>query len=292
MIQSSERGRLARTALALLAGNALYSLTVVLFLMPSGLITGGATGIALAANRFAGVPVSGVLLAVNVAMLLVGWALLGRRFALSTLASTFLSPLTLAVWERLFAGYVLTDDLFLCTIFAGLGIGGALGIVIRVGGSTGGMDIPPLVLQKYFRIPVAASMTVFDLLILFAQAVSSPKAQVLYGVVLVFAYSIVLDKVILLGSRRTEVKLVSARTDELRSAILSELDRGVTLLSAEGGYLRQPGQLLLTVISPRELPRLERLVHAIDPACFMIVSEVTEVRGRGFSLEKDYLNRQ
>ena len=290
MIQSSERGRLARTALALLAGNALYSLTVVLFLMPSGLITGGATGIALAANRLTGVPVSGVLLAVNVAMLLAGWVLLGRRFALSTLASTFLSPLTLAVWERLFAGYVLTDDLFLCTIFAGLGIGGALGIVIRVGGSTGGMDIPPLVLQKYFRIPVAASMTVFDLLILFAQAVSSPKAQVLYGVVLVFAYSIVLDKVILLGSRRTEVKLVSARTDELRSAILSELDRGVTLLSAEGGYLRQPGQLLLTVISPRELPRLVRLVQASGPTGGMIVSEVTEVRGRGFSLEKDYLD--
>ena len=292
MIPSSERARLLRTALALLAGNALYSLTVVLFLVPSGLITGGATGIALAANRMAGLPVSAVLLAVNVVMLVVGWVLLGRRFAVSTLASTFLSPLTLAVWERLFAGYVLTDDLFLNTVFAGLGIGGALGLVIRVGGSTGGMDIPPLVLQKYFRIPVAASMTVFDLLILFAQAVSSPKAQVLYGVVLVFAYSIVLDKVILLGSRRTEVKLVSARTDELRSAILSELDRGVTLLAAEGGYLRQPGQLLLTVISPRELPRLERLVHAIDPACFMIVSEVTEVRGRGFSLEKDYLDRQ
>ena len=164
--------------------------------------------------------------------------------------------------------------------------------MIRVGGSTGGMDIPPLVLQKYFRIPVAVSMTVFDLAILFAQALSSPKEQVLYGVVLVFVYSIVLDKVILLGSRRTEVKLVSAHTDELRSAILSELDRGVTLLSAEGGYLRQPGQLLLTVISHRELPRLERLVHAIDPACFMIVSEVTEVRGRGFSLEKDYLDRQ
>ena len=288
MIPSSERARLLRTALALLAGNALYSLTVVLFLVPSGLITGGATGIALAANRMAGLPVSAVLLAVNVVMLVVGWVLLGRRFAVSTLASTFLSPLTLAVWEWLFAGYVLTDDLFLNTVFAGLGIGGALGLVIRVGGSTGGMDIPPLVLQKYFRIPVAVSMTVFDLTILFAQAVSSPRAQVLYGVVLVFVYSTVLDKVILLGTRRTEVKLVSTHTDELRSAILSELDRGVTLLAAEGGYLRQPGHLLLTVISHRELPRLERLVHAIDPACFMVVSEVTEVRGRGFSLEKDY----
>ena len=132
------------------------------------------------------------------------------------------------------------------------------------------------------------SMTVFDLTILFAQAVSSPRAQVLYGVVLVFVYSTVLDKVILLGTRRTEVKLVSTHTDELRSAILSELDRGVTLLAAEGGYLRQPGHPQLTVISHRELPRLERLVHAIDPACFMVVSEVTEVRGRGFSLEKDY----
>ena len=289
MTHRSEMLRVLRTILALVAGNALYSLTVVLFLIPSGLITGGATGIALAANRLSGLPVSGVLLVVNVVMLVAGWILLGRRFALSTLASTFLSPLTLAVWEKLFENYVLTDDLVLSTIFAGLGIGISLGIVIRSGGSTGGMDIPPLVLQKYFHIPVAASMTVFDLVILLAQALSSPKEQVLYGIVLVFVYSIVLDKVILLGEHRTEVKIISTHTDEIRSVILSELDRGVTLLNAEGGYLRQPGQLLLTVISNRQLPRLEKLVRAIDPACFMVVSEVTEVRGRGFSLEKDYL---
>ena len=289
MTHRSEMFRVLRTILALVAGNALYSLTVVLFLIPSGLITGGATGIALAANRLSGLPVSGVLLVVNVVMLVAGWILLGRRFALSTLASTFLSPLTLAVWEKLFENYVLTDDLVLSTIFAGLGIGISLGIVIRSGGSTGGMDIPPLVLQKYFHIPVAASMTVFDLVILLAQALSSPKEQVLYGIVLVFVYSIVLDKVILLGEHRTEVKIISTHTDEIRSVILSELDRGVTLLNAEGGYLRQPGQLLLTVISNRQLPRLEKLVRAIDPACFMVVSEVTEVRGRGFSLEKDYL---
>ena len=288
MNHRSETLRVLRTVLALVVGNALYSLTVVLFLIPSGLITGGATGIALAANRFSGLPVSAVLLVVNVVMLVAGWILLGRRFALSTLASTFLSPLTLAIWEKLFENYVLTDDLVLSTIFAGLGIGISLGIVIRSGGSTGGMDIPPLVLQKYFHIPVAASMTVFDLIILVAQAVSSPKEQVLYGIVLVFVYTIVLDKVILLGEHRTEVKIISTHTDEIRSVILSELDRGVTLLNAEGGYLRQPGQLLLTVISNRQLPRLEKLVRAIDPACFMVVSEVTEVRGRGFSLDKDY----
>ena len=118
MNHRSETVRILRTVLALVAGNALYSLTVVLFLIPSGLITGGATGIALAANRLIGLPVSGVLLLVNVVMLVAGWILLGRRFALSTLASTFLSPLTLAIWEELFQDYVLTDDLILCTIFA------------------------------------------------------------------------------------------------------------------------------------------------------------------------------
>lgn len=287
MICRSEKVRLALTALALLGGNALYSLVVAVFLEPSGLITGGATGIALAVNRLAGLPVSSVMLVINVAMLLVGWALLGRRFALSTLASSFLSPLTLALWERLLAGYVLTQDLLLCALFAGVGIGTALGMVIRVGGSTGGMDIPPLVLQKYFRLPVPITMSVMDLMILLAQAVSSPKEQVLYGIVLVFVYTVVLDKVILMGRHRVEVKIISAHTDELRSMILSEVDRGVTLLQGEGGYLRQPCQLLMTVISSRELPRLERLVHAIDPACFMVVSEASEVHGRGFTLADD-----
>ncbi len=286
MTDRNDLGRLLLTGLALLFGNALYSLSVVLFLLPSGLITGGATGIAIAANRLTGLPVSGVLLAVNLVMLAVGWLLLGRSFALSTLASSFLSPATMELWQRLFDGYVLTDDLLLCTLFAGVGIGAALGVVIRAGGSTGGMDIPPLVLQKYFHLPVAATMTVFDLAILLAQAVSSPRAQVLYGIVLVFVYSIVLDKVILLGESRTEVKIISDHTEELCTAILSGLDRGVTLLEAQGGYLRQPGQLLLTVVSSRELPRLERLVHAIDPGCFMIVSQVTEVHGNGFSMKK------
>lgn len=225
MTPSTERGRLLLTALALLAGNALYSLAVVLFLMPAGLITGGATGIALATNRLTGLPVSGVLLAVNVVMLAAGWALLGRRFALSTLASTFCPPHPGGVGAavrrlRPHRRPVPVHRLCRAGHRRGAGHRNPGGRLHRRHGH------PAAGAAKYFRIPVAVSMTVFDLAILFAQALSSPKEQVLYGVVLVFVYSIVLDKVILLGSRRTEVKLVSAHTDELRSAILSELDRG------------------------------------------------------------------
>ena len=290
MINLSYKQQIAFNSLSIILGNALYALTVVLFLVPSGLITGGATGIALAVNKAVGLPVSGVLFVINITMLVLGWIVLGRRFALTTIASTILSPMFLALWERVFAGIVLTDDLVLNTIFAGFGVGISLGITIRAGASTGGMDIPPLVLNKYFHIPVSASMLVFDLLILCLQAAFSPLQQCLYGIVLVIVYTIVLDKVLIFGTTRTEVKIISKYSDEIREAILSQLDRGVTVLHGEGGFRHDPEQVLLSIISNRQLPKLEKLAHAIDPACFMIVSHVTEVSGRGFSLEKDYQN--
>ena len=283
-----DRKQFLRNSAAIVCGNALYSLSVAAFLEPAGLITGGATGIALAVGRLTGLSVSGFLLFFNLAMLAWGWLVLGRAFALNTLASSILSPIFLALWERLLAGRGLTDDIVLCTIFSGLGIGAALAIVIRAGASTGGMDIPPLVLQKWFRWPVSATMMVFDVAIVLGQVPFSPLPQVLYGIVMILTHTIVMDKMLMMGESRTEVKLISERSEELCEAILSQLDRGVTILNGAGGYTHEPAAVLLSVVSNRELPKLERLVHDIDPACFLIVSRVTEVSGRGFSLDKKY----
>ena len=283
-----DRKQFLRNSAAIVCGNALYSLSVAAFLEPAGLITGGATGIALAEGRLTGLSVSGFLLFFNLAMLAWGWLVLGRAFALNTLASSILSPIFLALWERLLAGRGLTDDIVLCTIFSGLGIGAALGVVIRAGASTGGMDIPPLVLQKWFRWPVSVTMMVFDVAIVLGQVPFSPLPQVLYGIVMILTHTIVMDKMLMMGESRTEVKLISERSEELCEAILSQLDRGVTILNGAGGYTHEPAAVLLSVVSNRELPKLERLVHDIDPACFLIVSRVTEVSGRGFSLDKKY----
>lgn len=288
MIQNTHWKQLARNWASILLGNALYSLAVALFLEPAGLITGGATGIALAIGRLTGLPVSGLLLFINLAMLVWGWAVLGRAFALNTLASSILSPIFLGLAETMLHGRVLTDDLFLNTVFAAIGVGAFMGIVIRAGASTGGMDIPPLVLQKWFRLPVSLTMMVFDIAILLVQALFSQSDQVLYGIVLVILHTIVMDKMLLMGDSRTQVKIISARSDAIREAILEQLDRGVTIFHGEGGYTRDPSEVLLSVVSNRELPKLEKLVHSIDPECFLIVSRVTEVSGRGFSLEKHY----
>ena len=273
---------------AVVAGNFLYALTVKLFLLPAGLVTGGTTGMALTVNYLTGIPISGFVLVFNVIMLLLGYRVLGKAFASTTLASTFLYPAALEIFDRTLEGVVLTEDVLLCTIFSGLGIGIALGIVIRSGASTGGMDIPPLVLKRFFRIPVSVSMYAFDVCILLSQAVFRKAENILYGIVLVMIYTIVLDKMLLMGTTRTEVRIISRRSEQIRDAILKELDRGVTMLDGESGYLHNRTQMIFSVISNRELPKVERIIRGIDPESFMVVSRVSEVNGRGFSLNKKY----
>ena len=183
---------------------------------------------------------------------------------------------------------MLTDNILLCTIFSGLGIGIGLAIVIRSGASTGGMDIPPLVLNHFFRIPESVSLYVFDFTILIFQAAYNPVDNVLYGIILVMIYTIVLDKLLVFGTTRIEVKVMSNEQDKIRQAIITEMDRGVTALSARSGYMDEPTQMIFSVISNRELPRIEKIIREIDPESFVVVSHVSEVRGHGFSLEKKY----
>lgn len=263
-------------------------MTVKLFLLPAGLVTGGITGIALTVNYLTDFSISSFVLVFNITMLVIGFFCLGKAFAVTTLASTFLYPLSLELLDRVLKDYILTQDILLCTIFSGLGIGMALGIVIRSGASTGGMDIPPLVLQKTVRIPVSVSMYAFDVCILLSQALFRPAENILYGVVLVLIYTLVLDKMLLMGATRTEIKVISEKSDEIRDAILTQIDRGVTILNGESGYLHNPSPVILSVISNRELPKVEKVIHNIDPESFIVVSRVSEVRGRGFSLNKRY----
>ena len=273
--------------LAVIVGNLFYALSVKVFLLPTGLITGGTTGLAMVVEPLTGLPVSAFVLVFNVLMLLLGWWLLGRAFALTTVVSSLLYPAFLEMFNLLLGDFVLTEELLLNTIFFGLGIGISLGMIIRAGASTGGLEIPMLVMQKYLRIPVSVTMYVMDFCILLLQLLFGASVEaVLYGIVLAIIYTVMLDKMLLLGASRTEVKIISSRAQDISAAILSRVDRGVTLLHGEGGYTHNPAEIVMSVISSRELVKLQRLVQEIDPQCFMIVSKVTEVHGRGFSFSK------
>ena len=196
------------------------------------------------------------------------------------------APAALEVLNRTLGDVAVTDNILLNTLFAGLGLGISLGIVLRAGASTGGMDIPPLILKKRFGIPVSASLWVFDFCILLTQMFFHKAEDLLYGILLILTVSMALNKVMLLGTSRTEVKIISEKSTEIRDAILSRVDRGVTMLHGEGGYRHESTEVILSIVSNHELPKIERLARDIDPDCFMIVSQVTEVWGRGFSTSK------
>ena len=285
-------GKLLASAALIVLGNAIYAAGVVLFILPSGLITGGTTGIALIVNHFTGMQISAFVGAFNVAMFALGYLVLGRKFAMSTLVSTFSYPVMLGLIQKAVGDFVLTEDLLLSALFGGLLIGLALAVVIRLGASTGGMDIPPLILQKTLRIPVSASMYVFDCIILIGQMLFTPKQTCLYGILLVLVYTITLDKLLAVGASRTKLEIVSRHNDEIREAILEDLDRSVTMLHGRTGFVGEETDVIFCVIAPKELYKLERIVYSIDPDAFVVMSRATSVHGKGFSKAKEYLTQQ
>lgn len=281
--------QIIKTALIVVFGNFVYALAVAFFIEPSGLITGGGTGLALFFHHTFGFRTSYVVFIINTILFLIGWRLMGHRFAANTLLSTFCLPVEIHIAEMIAANYSPIDDIVLCTVFGGLMIGASLGIVIRTGASTGGMDIPPILLNKYFGLPISGVMWACDLCILGVQALFTDKTKVLYGIMLVIIYTLTLDKTLILGKSKRQIKIVSKKHDEIRRAILQDIDRGVTVMYGRTGYLAKDTEITLSIVSTRELARTERIVHDIDPEAFIIISRVSEVKGRGFTEQKKYL---
>ena len=271
-------------------GNTISALGIGGFLIPAGMMMGGATGIGLAVNHYTGLPVSAALAVLNVVLFVVGAAVLGKAFALMTIISTFYSPFILEMVQQLIPE-PLTQDIMLATIIGGLLVGLGMGMVLRVGASTGGMDIPPLLLKKKAGIPVGVSMYAFDFAILAVQATFAGLERMLYSVILIIIYTVVIDKIMTLGTSQIQAKIISERYEEINRAIQQRLDRGTTLIAMKGGYLGRESYEIMIVLGTRELPRLSELVTEYDPKAFMVVNKVSEVRGRRFTLGKRFLDK-
>ncbi|MBS5588487.1 MAG: YitT family protein [[Clostridium] spiroforme] len=280
-----------KNIIGILIGNTIYALAVAMFILPNNLITGGTTGMALFLNTTLNISVTLFVSIFNVCMFLLGWKILGKKFALTTLISSFYYPFILGVLENIFKNEIMSNDTLLCVIFAGIMIGAAIGLVIRCGASTAGMDIPPLILNKKLGIPISISMYGFDFFILLGQMLIRKREMVFYGILLVLIYTIVLDKVLVIGKSQIQVKIVSSKFDQINDMIINKLDRGSTLIHSETGFMHNKYPIVLTVVNNRELTLLNNYVYQIDSDAFMIINKVNEVRGKGFSSEKKYIQK-
>ena len=277
--------RKAMDILLVLVGNVLMSIGVGAFILPAGLMIGGATGIGLIVSHYWGIPVSSLVAVYNAVMFLIGAVFLGKHFAATTLISSFLFPFLLGQIEAVVQS-PLTSDLLLSVILGGVLSGLGIGIVIRAGSSTGGNDIPMLLLNKKLGVPISAAMYSLDFIILCLQLPYSSLEIALYSIVLIATYSIMADKASTLGKGRVQVPIISSEHKKISRAIQEQIDRGVTLYRIEGGYTSQESCEVMTVVSGRELNRLNRLIMEIDPQAFIMIAHINEVRGRGFSFGK------
>ena len=268
--------------ISVLIGNTMFAFAVAFFVLPNGLAMGGGTGLSLIATHFLNIPIYVFTLIFNIIMFIVGAAVLGKKFALTTGISTFYYPFILGVFQNVIGSYIVTDDIFLNVFFAGLLTGLALGIVIRAGASTGGMDIPPLLLNKFFGFSVSNCMYAFGCIILAVQLIFTEPEKILYGIVLIMINSLVLDKILVLGKQRVQLQIISDKSDEIKKAIIEQIGRGTTVIYGETGYTQERCNIILSVVSNSQLLKAERIIKSIDPSSFVIVNTVKEVAGKGF----------
>ena len=274
---------------AILAGNILLGFAVAAFILPSGVIMGGATGVGIVLARFIPLDTATIVLCVNLMALALGWAVLGWRFVVATIASSLLYPIFLGAAQRIPGIDQLTADPLLAALLGGGLVGIAVGLVMRVGSSTGGTDVVNLVLHKWTHIPVSAAVYLTDIVIMGAQALFSDPEQILYGVVLLVVETIALDRVMLLGQSQTQLFVVSSQYEKLRQKCLTELQAGTTMVHIETGRTRTPQRGVLCVIPPRKLYAAQALIQSVDPHAFLTITQIKEVRGQGFSSERIYV---
>lgn len=270
-----------------LFGTFCIAAAIAYFIMPAGMVSGGVTGVALALHHFGGLPVSLGVSIFNLLLFLLGFLVFGKTFALNTLAASAAYPLFLAVTEAAARRTgTPTDDIFLCMVFGGILFGLGAGMILRQGASSGGTDILALVLHRKWGLSLSATLYALDALSVCTQCTFSNPEQILYGLVFIFLYTLVIERIMMQGKSSLQIEVISQRWEEINQLILHQFDRGSTLLPAKGGYTQEQRWAVQTVIPQRELFRLKEAILAVDPCAFIVISQVKEVNGRGFTLNK------
>ena len=271
-----------------LLGSSMLAFAVCAFVAPYDLIVGGVTGIALISHKLFGVSVSLVALIINMAVLIPGWIWGGKKLVLGSLLSSLIYPVALAVFERIPQITTIADNVILATVCGAVIAGAGIGLVMRSGGSTGGLDIPVLLIHKYLHFPVNTVMNLTDTCIMLAQIPFSAVTGVLYGIIYTYLMTTALGKAMTFGADRIKLTVVSEEHETICHR-LTENDFGVTLVYAEGGYTGTPIKRIEAVMISDRLRKAQHIIEEIDPTAFVTTETVKDVRGRGYTMERIWL---
>ena len=273
-----------------------YAITVNWILVPHTIVGGGLTGLCeiiyFATDTF--VPIWLSSFVCNLALLIAAFFTVGWRYCVRTLWGVLWYTIWLKVIE-IPAEPVITDP-FMAVILGGLFMGSFLGIVFLNNGSTGGVDIVAMIVNKYKHLPMGRVLMACDIVIILCayflpEIKELPFGQglekILFGLCYTFMAGTAVDWVLNRTRQSVQFFIFSTKYEEIAEAIMTQVPRGVTLMEAQGGYSKEPIKVVTTIARQHESATIFRLVNAIDPNAFVSQSQVRGVFGQGFESIKE-----
>ncbi len=285
--------------LTIFAGSIIYAVSIAVFTSPNEIAPGGVIGISTLINSLIPTLPLGVLsFVLNIPIFIWGGIVLGWKYMTRSLVTTGISSILIDVFSlnaiaEFIKPFFGDMEMILVALFGGLLCGTGLALIFYRGSSTGGTDIVSRIMhEKMPHVSIGSFVLIFDVIVVVLSAVVYGKIEsALYALICIFMSSRLIDTV-LYGVSRNNGKLlfiVTSHYDDVCNEILQKIDRGVTLLNAEGGYKRDDKRVLLCALRPQQVHRATVLIKDIDPEAFIIITTANAIKGRGFPAidEKD-----
>lgn len=268
-------------SITVVVGTFILAIAVETFIIPYRILSGGVAGIAVALQPLLHVSATLIANSVLIILLIIGGFILGKEF----LKNTVLSCIAYPIFTSILSGRVnVVVDPILASFYGGLIAGAGIGIVLKTGASTGGMDIPPLIINKLTGIKLSTLVLITDFLTVLLGLFVYDLSAVLLGLVSVFMTSVAISKVLTInGTVSKAVQIISVKYEDILKEIDAQLERGATLLQGYGSYTGEEKRIILCVVSERQYGTLIEIVKEIDPSAFIITTDATDMHGEGFT---------
>lgn len=265
-------------------GALLTSLGYNLFLIPAHLLTGGISGIAIVIYYLTGLPVGAQNFVYNLPILYLAYRMFGRHYAFDTIFGTVVLSILLDL-THFVVDWNVCANIVLNSVFGGVLTGIGFGMVFRVNANTGGLDVVGAVVKKYYAIDMGTVVFVLNFLIVAGSAFVCTLEEMLFTFISIYVIAELTNRVAAGLNREKSIVIISGEAEKICTDIMENVHRGVTYLDGRGGLTKEPRGILFAVVSLTQVGRVKTIVRHHDPQAFMIVSDTSEVTGKGFTLE-------
>lgn len=263
----------------IIAGAFFFALAVNLFVIPNEFGEGGVTGVTIILYYLFQWSPSIVNLVINGLLLVIGYKFLDARTTLYTIIAVAFNSLFLHLtvhWR------IDSHEPTINAVFAGVLVGVGIGLIVRVGGTTAGTVILARIANKYLDWNISYALLFFDLIVAFSSYFIIGPEKLMLTIVILYVGTKVMDFMIEGLNPKKAVMIISQHQDKIAEMVITQMDRGVTVLSGHGYYTKNPKEVLYIVISKQEVSALKKIVKAVDTAAFITIHDVRDVFGEGF----------